>query len=97
MDISFQAVWPYVVAFLTTIVVPLFVTGDNPIGAVRIINYLKVQLGASGHFARALTVLVSTVLALILYVVDGQLDAFVTGEAVYTVDALSPPLSPCSA
>jgi fatty acid desaturase len=85
---EFVNVWPYIVAFLSTIVVPLIISGDNPIGAVRIINWLKVQFGASGNGARAITVVVSLVMALLLYVVDGQLDGLVTGEVEYTVDSL---------
>jgi hypothetical protein len=86
---DFQTVWPYIVAFVSTIVLPLLVTGDNPVGAYRLINYIKEKLGIEDGAALALTIFVNLLLSIVILVADGALDALVLGEQAFTYEAFT--------
>lgn len=86
---DFQTIWPYIVAFFSTIILPLLVTGDNPVGAVRAINYLKGKLNLEGGGALALTVVVNLLISIVILVADGALDALVLGEQAFTYEAFT--------
>lgn len=64
-------VWPYIAVLLVTVVTPLLISGDIPLGAVRVINYLKKKLGLEGEAAIALSVAMSIILAALVALADG--------------------------
>jgi len=86
---DFQAIWPYIVAFISTIVLPLLITADSPVGAVRLINYLKAQLNLEGAGALTLTVVVNLLLSVLITVADGVFDQIVLGETAFTYEAFT--------
>lgn len=74
---AYETYWPLVVAAVTTFILPFFLSGDYPGGAVAIIQWFKTKLGLSGAAVYPVLLIVSLVVATIVAIVDGQIE--VTG------------------
>lgn len=66
--------WPYIAGVLITVVLPLVISGTRPLGAVRVIGWLKKKLKLEGDSARVLTLLVALGLAGLVALADGILN-----------------------
>lgn len=73
MQLEFNELWPYILSVLTLAVLPFLVSGDKPTGVVQIVNALKKWLKAEDASARAITFIVSLVLAVLIALVDGSI------------------------
>ena len=72
---------PYLITLVSVVIVPLLISGDRPIGAVKVINWVKSLTGLQDGAAVWLSVVMSVVLAVLLALVEGAIGLPITPES----------------
>ncbi len=72
---------PYLITFVSVVLVPLLISGDRPIGAVKVIGWVKNWTGLQDGAAVWLSVSMSVVLAVLLALVEGAIGLPITPES----------------